>query len=198
MLSESERNRLLVEWNDTATDYPSHKCIQDLFEQQVNDHPDAVALVSAAGEMTYGELNARANQLAHYLRSRAIVPDTRVAICLQRSPEMIITLLAILKASGAYVPLDPAYPRARLQLMLEDSRARVLLTERSLLSNLPRGIARRNCEPEPAESAHPNHREQSCLCDVYVRVDRQAQGRGGEPSQRRAVGQEHKLCIVLA
>jgi amino acid adenylation domain-containing protein len=151
MLSESERKKLLVDWNDTATDYPAHKCIQDLFEQQVNDRPDAVALVSADGEMTYREVNARANQLAHYLRSRAIVPDTRVAICLQRTPEMVITLLAILKASGAYVPLDPAYPRARLQLMLEDSRARVLLTERSLLGNLPTAAAEVICLEELRE-----------------------------------------------
>jgi amino acid adenylation domain-containing protein len=141
MLSEIERRQLLVEWNDTATDYPAHKCIQELFEQQANERPDAVALVFADRKMTYGELNSRANQLAHYLQRRAIIPDTRVAICLERSPEMIVTLLAILKAGGAYVPLDPAYPQARLQLMLEDARARVLLTERALLPNLPQGAA---------------------------------------------------------
>ena len=136
LLTERERLQLLVEWNDTRTDYPSTKCIQELFEQQVESTPDAIALICGNRSLTYRELNARANQLAHYLRRRGIVADTRVAICLHRSPEMIVALLGILKAGGAYVPLDPDYPKPRLQFMIEDARVSVLLTQRELLGDL--------------------------------------------------------------
>ena len=151
LLSETERRQLLVEWNDTHNEYPAHKCIQELFEQQVGERPEAVALVYEDRQMTYRELNSRANQLAHYLRRRAITPDTRVAICLERSAEMIVTLLAILKAGGAYVPLDPAYPRARLQFMLEDAQAPVLLTQKALRESLPQTAAEVICLDELAE-----------------------------------------------
>src|SRR6185503_6866719 len=97
---------------------------------------------------TYRELNTRANQLAHFLRRRAVVPDTCVAICLDRSPEMIVALLGILKAGGAYVPLDPDYPEARLRLMLEDSRANLLLTQSMLARKLPRNAAEVICLDE--------------------------------------------------
>jgi aspartate racemase len=151
LLTETERRRLLIEWNDTRTEYPEQECIQELFEQQVSERPDAGALVYEDCQMTYRELNSRANQLAHYLRRRGIAPDTRVAICLERSPEMIITLLAILKAGGAYVPLDPAYPRARLHLMLEDSHAPVLLTQKALRESLPQTAADVMCLDELSE-----------------------------------------------
>ncbi len=151
LLSETERRQLLIEWNDTHNEYPADKCIQELFEQQVSERPDAVALVYEDRQMTYRELNSRANQLAHYLRRRAITPDTRVAICLDRSAEMIVTLLAILKAGGAYVPLDPAYPRARLQFMLEDAQAPVLLTQKALRESLPQNAAEVICLDELAE-----------------------------------------------
>src|SRR5207244_2164357 len=107
LLSEAERRKLLVEWNDTRTDYPANKCIQELFEQQVERTPDAVALICDNRQLSYRELNSQANRLAHYLRKCGVAADTRVAICMQRSPEMIVALLAILKAGGAYVPLDP-------------------------------------------------------------------------------------------
>lgn len=136
ILTEAERRQLLFEWNDTTTEYPSQSSIQELFEQQVTNAPDAVALLWDDGSLTYRELNARANRLAHCLRARGVVADTRVGMCLNRSPEMIVAILAILKAGGAYVPLDPAYPLARLQFMIEDSRAPMILTQRSLLSNL--------------------------------------------------------------
>ena len=148
LLSEAERRQLLVEWNDTRTDYPAHKSIQELFEEQVDDRPEAVALVNENQQISYHELNSRANRLAHYLRRRGIAPDTRVAICLERSPEMIVTLLAILKAGGAYVPLDPDYPQARLQLMLEDAQAPVLLTQEGLRERLPQTAAEVICLDE--------------------------------------------------
>src|SRR5438105_2731494 len=137
LLNETERWRLLVNWNDTRTDYPSDKSIQELFEAEVGSAPRAIALVCDDRELTYGEINARANQLARYLKSRGVVPDARVGLCFERSPEMIVSLLGILKAGGAYVPLDPAYPPARLKFMLDDARVKLLLTERSLLAKLP-------------------------------------------------------------
>jgi len=137
LLTDAERRRLLVEWNDTKTDYPNQKTIQELFVQQVSDTPDATALICTDREVTYRELNSRANQLAHYLIKRGVGPDTRVGLCVQRSPEMIMVLLGILKAGGAYAPLDPDYPQTRLQFMLEDAQVPMLITERRLAQNLP-------------------------------------------------------------
>ena len=145
LLSEAERRKLLVEWNDTRTDYPANKCIQELFEQQVERTPDAVALICENRQLSYRELNSQANRLARYLRKHGVAADTRVAICMQRSPEMIVALLAILKAGGAYVPLDPEYPKTRLEFMLADVRASALVTERALLNDLPIGAMETIC-----------------------------------------------------
>jgi amino acid adenylation domain-containing protein len=141
LLSEAERRQLLVEWNNTTTDYPSSQSIQELFEQQVAQSPDAVALVWDEQSLTYAELNTRANQLAHYLRRWGVEPDMRVAVCLQRSPELIIALLGILKAGGAYVPLDPGYPQARLEFMMKDAGAPLVVTQTSLLTNIDFAVA---------------------------------------------------------
>jgi amino acid adenylation domain-containing protein len=151
LLSDAERRQLLIEWNNTKTDYPAHRCIQELFELQVESAPDAVALICEDRQVTYRELNSQANQLAHYLKKRGVGPDTRVAICLERSPEMIVALLGILKAGGAYVPLDPDYPQARLKFMLEDARVPVLLTQQGLLQNLPTNAAEVICIDELRE-----------------------------------------------
>ena len=132
LLTHPEAQRLLVEWNSTTSDYPRDLCIHELFEQQAEATPDAVAVISASGRINYRDLNQRANQLAHYLRRQGVGADVPVAICLERSIEMVVGLLGILKAGGAYVPLDPAYPQERLAFMLEDSGASVLLTEQSL------------------------------------------------------------------
>ena len=130
LLTERERHQLLVEWNDTDTAYPDKKCIHQLFEEQVERTPNHVAVVFENESLTYGELNNRANQLAHYLRQNyQIKPDTLVGICVERSLEMIIGILGILKAGGAYVPLDPEYPPERLQFILEDSGILLLLTQ---------------------------------------------------------------------
>ena len=129
LLSPLERRRVLYEWNDTAADYPADVCIHELFEEQVKKSPDAVALVFEDRSLSYGELNRRANRLAHHLRSLGVQPDDRVAICVERGFEMIVALLAVLKAGGAYVPLDPAYPVERLQFMIEDSAPVALLTQ---------------------------------------------------------------------
>ncbi len=132
MLGEGERDRVLYEWNQTGTAFPADKCVHELFEEQVRRSPEATAVVLEEEELSYGELNARANRLAHYLRESGVKPDERVAICVERGFEMIVGLLAVLKAGGGYVPLDPAYPEERLQYMLEDSAPVVLLTQRHL------------------------------------------------------------------
>ena len=113
---------MLVEWNDTAADYPKDKCIHELFEEQVEKTPDAIAVEFDGQQLTYRELNSRANQLAHHLIGLGVGPEKLVGICVERSIEMVVGLLGILKAGGAYVPLDPAYPKERLEFMLEDAQ----------------------------------------------------------------------------
>ncbi len=141
LLKELERDQLLVKWNNTKNEYPDNLCIHQLFEIQAEKTPDAVSVVYEDIQLTYKELNDRANQLAYYLRECGVGPDIMVGICMERSLEMMVGLLGILKAGGAYVPLDPAYPKERLELMLEDTKALVLLTKKSLLeSHLAEGV----------------------------------------------------------
>ena len=131
-LTTKEKEQLLVEWNQTEIDYPKNKTVYQLFEEQVEKKPNNSAVIYEDEELTYQELNEKANQLAHYLRSHGVGPDTLVAIAVERSLEMIIGLLGILKAGGAYVPLDPSYPEDRLQFMLENTQSPVLLTQSHL------------------------------------------------------------------
>jgi len=155
ILTEAERKQLLVDWNDTHTNYPKHQCINELFEAQVERTPDAVAVVfvDALGsasrrvdqQLTYRELNCCANQLAHHLRSLGVGPEVLVGICVERSLEMVIGLLGVLKAGGGYVPLDPAYPQERLAFMLEDAAVPVLLTQQQLVATLPEHRAKVIC-----------------------------------------------------
>ena len=137
ILDEAERRQLLVEWNDTAVEYPRDKCIHELFEKQVKRTPDAAAVIFGKQRLTYRELNTRANKLAHYLRLQGVVAESRVGIWMDRSPDMMVALLGTLKAGGAYVPLDPSYPQERLAFMLEDAQAPVLLTREKFLKDLP-------------------------------------------------------------
>ncbi len=137
LLTEAERHQLLVEWNETAAEYPHDQCLHQLFEQQVERTPDAVAVIFDDARLTYAELNARANRLAHYLQKQAMQPETLAALCVERSPEMIVGILGVLKAGWAYVPLDPTYPSDRLAFMLQDSQARVLLSQKHLVEHLP-------------------------------------------------------------
>ncbi|MFN6011462.1 MAG: amino acid adenylation domain-containing protein, partial [Microcystis sp.] len=142
LLTESETNQLLIEWNNTQVDYPEYKCIHQLFEEQVKRTPDAVAVVCSQQQLTYNELNCRANQLAHYLRKLGVKPDELVGICLERSLDMIVGLLGILKAGGAYLPLDPDYPSERLQFAIADAQLSLLLTQEGLIDKLPEHQAR--------------------------------------------------------
>ena len=137
LLAEEEKRRILVEWNDTQADYPRDKCIQQLFEAQVERTPDAVAVVCENEQLTYRELNRRANQLAHLLQKLGVGPENLVGICVERSLEMIVGLLGILKVGGAYVPLDPAYPRERLAYMIEDAGIDVLISQEKWAGELP-------------------------------------------------------------
>ncbi|MFD2051925.1 amino acid adenylation domain-containing protein [Mesorhizobium calcicola] len=129
ILPAEERTYLLEELNRTEAEYPSDLCIHELFEQQVRRTPEAVAVVHDDERVSYGELNARANRLAHHLIALGVRPDQPVAICLERSPAMVVGLLAILKAGGAYLPLDPAYPSQRLRQVLDDAAPRLLLCD---------------------------------------------------------------------
>jgi amino acid adenylation domain-containing protein len=166
MLTAEELHEILVAWNDTGTDYPADRCVHELFEAQAERTPDAVAVVFGDRQLSYRELNQRANQLAHQLRSLGVGriggiggiggaggaggaggvgPATLVGLCVERSLEMVVGMLGILKAGGAYVPLDPNYPRERLAFMLEDTGAPVLLTQARLLDSLPEHGVQRLC-----------------------------------------------------
>jgi amino acid adenylation domain-containing protein len=145
ILDEAERHRILVEWNDTKREYPHDKFIHELFEEQAQRTPDAVAAVFEGQQLTYQELNTRANQLAHYLKRQGVGSEVLVGICVERSLEIIVGLLGILKAGGAYVPLDPSYPKERLAFILKDTGAKVLLTQQKLAPELPEHTARVIC-----------------------------------------------------
>src|ERR1700729_1650727 len=131
LLSDVDRQHILVDWNDTDALYPD-RCIHELFEEQVARTPEAIAVSFEGAEISFAELNSRANCLANYLRSIDIVPESRVGLCLERSLEMVVAILAVLKAGGAYVPMDPEYPLERLHFMLQDSAPAVVLQDESL------------------------------------------------------------------
>jgi len=137
LLSEAERHQLLVEWNDTQVDYPKELCIHQLFEAQVELNANSIAVIFENEQLTYQELNSRSNQLAHYLQKLGVGSEVRVGICVERSLDMVVGLLGILKAGAAYVPLDPAYPLERLSFMIEDAQVPVLLTQEKLIKRLP-------------------------------------------------------------
>jgi amino acid adenylation domain-containing protein/non-ribosomal peptide synthase protein (TIGR01720 family) len=145
LLTESEKQQLLVEWNQTQQDYPQNLCIHQLFEAWVEQTPDAIALIFKGEQLTYRELNSKANQLANYLQTLGVKPETLVGICIEPSLEMIVGILGILKAAGAYVPIDPTYPSERIAYMLDDSQLAVLLTQEKLVTSLPQHQAQVIC-----------------------------------------------------
>ena len=140
LLSAAERRQLLAEWNAPAEEFQSDLCVHELFARQADQSPRSVAVLFEETQLDYGELNERANKLAHYLRNLGVGTDHVVGVMLERSPEMIVALVAVLKAGGAYMPLDPEYPRERLAFMLEDAGARVVLTQQSLAPNLDQSM----------------------------------------------------------
>ncbi|MFN6571992.1 non-ribosomal peptide synthetase [Dendronalium sp. ChiSLP03b] len=196
LLTSSEIQKLLVEWNDTKTDYPQDKCIHQLFEAQVEKTPNAVAVVFDNQELTYQELNDRANQLAHYLQELGVKPEVIVGVCMKRSPEMLIALLAILKVGGAYVPLDPAYPQERLAFMLEDSQAKVLLIQSHLVELFAKSNLHVVCIDRDSDLLSQQSRE-NLLSEgkpnhlAYVIY---TSGSTGVP---KGVAIEHQSCVAL-
>ncbi len=137
LLTPAERHQLLVEWNPSGQEYPADFCLHEVFEKRAETTPDAVALVYEGEQLTYSELNGRANQLAHFLRGLGVGPDVCVGLCVERSLDLLVGILGILKAGGAYVPMDPATPRERVYFILKDVQAPVLLTQKHLLTQLP-------------------------------------------------------------
>ena len=156
LLTVAERNELLVDFNDTAAPYP-HACLHELIAEQAQSTPEAVAIEIKDRQLTYRELDARANQLAHHLVDLGVGPEVLVGICTTRSLEMVVGLLGILKAGGAYVPIDPAYPADRQEYMLASSDAPVLLTQENLRGSLPPSTAKIVCLDTdwPAIAARP-------------------------------------------
>jgi len=145
LLTPTERRQLLVDWSESGPDYVSDLSLNHLFEAQVEERPEAIAVICEDGQLSYQELNARANQLGRYLRAQGVRTEVLVGICMERSLELVVGLLGILKAGGAYMPLDPAYPKDRLAFMLEDAQAAVLLTQERLVDTLPQHLASVAC-----------------------------------------------------
>ncbi|AIP43015.1 non-ribosomal peptide synthetase [Burkholderia pseudomallei] len=202
LLDEAERKQVVYEWNATERDYPIEQCIHQLFEAQVDRKPEAIALTFEGQRLSYAELNARANRLAHYLQARGVGPDRLVALCAERGIEMVVGLLAILKAGGAYVPLDPSHPPERLRRMLDDTNPVAVLVDdigadalasfeshvaaRSPRVHLSRDIAQwRACSP----ANPPTPRERAARRLAYVIY---TSGSSGEP---KGVMNEHRGVV---
>ncbi|QTB46102.1 amino acid adenylation domain-containing protein [Burkholderia pseudomallei] len=202
LLDEAERKQVVYEWNATERDYPIEQCIHQLFEAQVDRKPEAIALTFDGRRLSYAELNARANRLAHYLQARGVGPDRLVALCAERGIEMVVGLLAILKAGGAYVPLDPSHPPERLRRMLDDTNPVAVLVDdigadalasfeshvaaRSPRVHLSRDIAQwRACSP--ANPSTPRERAARRLAYVIY-----TSGSSGEP---KGVMNEHRGVV---
>jgi amino acid adenylation domain-containing protein len=194
LLTANEKQQLLVEWNNTQPDYPHNKCIHHLFEEQVEQNPSAVAAVFDNAQITYHDLNCRANQLAHHLQKLGVEPEVLVAVYLERSLEMLIALLAILKAGGAYMPLDPSLPQQRLAFMLADSTASVLLTHFHLVNTLPQHTASVVCLEQDWERISRHQR-----CNLKTQLQPQALAyiiyTSGSTGQPKGVAIEH--CSVV-
>lgn len=141
LLTDVESQQILVDWNATQTSYPHQACIHDLFEEQAQRTPKAPAVIFEDQQLTYRELDQRANQLARYLRTRGVGPHTQVGVCVERSFDLMVALLGILKTGAAYVPLDPSYPQERLMFMLEDAQVIALVTQQNLVHSLALDVA---------------------------------------------------------
>ncbi|MFL6197929.1 MAG: amino acid adenylation domain-containing protein [Thermoanaerobaculia bacterium] len=173
-LTGMERHRLVVEWNDSARQVPQDACIHELFEAQVERTPGAAAVLTATEQLTYAELNGQANRLARRLRALGVGPEVLVAIFMERSPAMVASVLAILKAGGGYLPLDPSYPRQRLHFMLEDARPALLLTREHLAQRVP----------------------ESRAATVLVDLELAAAAAGGEENLGRGATADHLAYVI--
>jgi amino acid adenylation domain-containing protein len=163
MLTQTEQRQLLVEWNETQADYPADACIHEIFELQARNSPHAVAVETDNSQVTYLELNRKANQLAHYLGRLGVGRESLVGVCLDRSTDLMVALLGILKAGAAYVPLDPAYPRQRLAFMLKDAGLKTLLTQERWLKILPNDGVQAVCLDHGTKQFAQESEENPCI-----------------------------------
>jgi amino acid adenylation domain-containing protein len=195
LLAAEERDQLLSGFNATARDYPSGSCLHQLFERQAAETPDTAALVFGDERLSYRELNERANRLARHLLSLGVRAESRVGVLLARRTELLVSLLAVMKAGGCYVPLDPSYPRDRLAFMLEDASAAALITEESLLDLLPsHGAAVVNLDawrPEPGPSENP-------VCEATERNLAYLIYTSGSTGKPKAVSIEHRSAVTFS
>ncbi|MDT5268509.1 MAG: hypothetical protein QOH49_695, partial [Acidobacteriota bacterium] len=197
LLTEAERRRLVFEWNQTGRDYASDKCLQQLFEEQVERSPDAVAVSDEYKTLSYSELNARANQLAHHLCSVGVVPEMRVGLLAERSTEMIIGILGILKAGAAFVPIDPQHPFERISFMLEDVQSHVVVTQQHLVEKLPADPAIIVCLDADGEESRQYSRENPS-CEGATRNVAYVIYTSGSTGQPKGVVVEHRhLCNTM-
>ncbi|NRD47314.1 non-ribosomal peptide synthetase/type I polyketide synthase, partial [Corallococcus exiguus] len=191
MLGEDERRQVLVEWNNTEASYPQDSTLPEVFAQVVARFPEKLALECGVARLTYRQLDAQANRLAHHLRGLGVTTDSRVAIALDRSLELVVGLLAILKAGGAYVPLDPSYPHERLAAMVEDARPRVLLTSRALLAKLPESLSTVVLEDVALEGL-PTHAPAPSALPLSLAYIDFTSGSSGRP---KGVGTPHRAVL---
>lgn len=176
MIPPAEERQLLLEWNDHSRRFARDICIHELFERQVERTPDNIAVVFEDRSLTYRELNQRSNQLAHKLRTLGVGPEVLVGICVERSLEMLVAILGVLKSGGGYLPLDPAYPKNRRAFMMEDAKVPVLLTEAGLLPEVPQHDGMTICldtdwpsiATEPAENPTPLTRPENVAYVIYT------------------------------
>ncbi|MEI2579469.1 non-ribosomal peptide synthetase [Scytonema sp. PRP1] len=197
LLTEVEQHQLLVEWNNTQANYPLDKCIHQLFEEQVENTPNAVAVVFENQQLTYRQLNTRANQLAHYLKSLGIGTDVLVGLCVERSLYTIIGILGILKAGGAYLPLDPEYPTGRLLFMLKDAQVGVLLTQQHLIAELPQHQAQLVCL-DTDWLVISQAKESNPICEVQTENLAYAIYTSGSTGEPKGIMIQHSSVVNLA
>jgi non-ribosomal peptide synthetase component F len=183
LLSAGERDQLLVQWNATQAPYPRERCVHELFAEQAARTPEAVALVYVEQTLSYGELERRANQLGQYLKTLGVGPDVIVGVCLERSLELVIGVLGVLKAGGAYLPLEPQYPAPRLAYMLQDAQAPVVLTRSGWLTQLPETLATCVCLDRDAEriATQPHSAPRSDLTPEHLAYVIYTSGSTGQP-----------------
>ncbi len=195
LLDDAERRRVLVAWNDTAFPHPEDTLIHEIVAREASRSPDAVAISFEGHDLTFGELDGRANRLAHWLRRRGVGPETLVGVCMDRSIDLLVALHGVLKAGGAYLPLDPEYPADRLAFMLDDTRPPILLTQEHLAPRPPRAPG--DADPPPRRGRAPPRRRagrrarprrplpgEPRLRHLHLGIDRPPQGRDEHPPRR--------------